>query len=138
MATGSLAKMDLPHQLRERERTVQLRQEHGKRVPSAAHGARWSVVQQEQEGSMITYTVEVYESGAWAALKSWVLPFTDGECLDAGSATLSMSERRDALRPFTRIRISVYEGDSASGTPVEVIERVGMSDVVKLRRFRTE
>lgn len=138
MATGSLAKMDLPHQLRERERTVQLRQEHGKRVPSAAHGARWSVVQQEQEGSMITYTVEVYESGAWAALKSWVLPFTDGECLDAGSATLSMSERRDALRPFTRIRISVYEGDSASGTPVEVIERVGMSDVVKLRRFGTE
>ena len=91
---------------------------------------------------MITYTVEVYESGAWAALKSWVLPFSDGasldEGLDSGKLNLSMCERRDALRPFTRIRVSVYEGESASGTPVEVIERVVMSDVVKMRRVGTE
>lgn len=133
MATGSLAKMDLHHQLRERERTVQLRQEHGKRVPSAAHGARGSVVQQEQEGSMIIYTVEVYESGAWAALKSWVLPFTDGECLDEGSITLSMSERTGVLKPFTRLRFTVTDG-----TDTAEIDRVVMSDVVKMRRVGTE
>lgn len=86
---------------------------------------------------MITYTVEVYESGAWAALKSWVLPFTDGECLDEGldegSATLSMSERTGVLKPFTRLRFTVTDG-----TDTAEIDRVVMSDVVKLRRIGTE
>ena len=86
---------------------------------------------------MITYTAEVYESGAWAALKSWVLSFTDGECLDEGldegSATLSMSERTGVLKPFTRLRFTVTDG-----TDTAEIDRVVMSDVVKMRRVGTE
>lgn len=91
---------------------------------------------------MFSYKAEIMENGKWTALKGWVMPFSDGasldEGLDSGKLNLSMCERRDALRPFTRVRISVYEGDSASGTPVEIIERVVMSDVVKMRRVGTE
>lgn len=91
---------------------------------------------------MFSYKAEIMENGEWAALKGWVMPFSDGASLDEGldsaKLNLSMCDLRNALRPFTRIRISVYEGDSASGTPVEVIERVVMSDVVKLRRVGTE
>ena len=91
---------------------------------------------------MFSYKTEIMENGTWTALKGWVMPFSDGASLDEGldsaKLNLSMYDRRNALRPFTRIRISVYEGDSASGTPVEVIERVVMSDVVKMRRVGTE
>ena len=91
---------------------------------------------------MFSYKAEIMENGEWAELKGWVMPFSDGasldEGLDSGKLNLSMCERRDALRPFTRVRISVYEGDSASDAPVEVIERVVMSDVVKMRRVGTE
>lgn len=91
---------------------------------------------------MFSYKTEIMGNGTWTALKGWVMPFSDGASLDEGldsaKLNLSMCDRRNALRPFTRIRISVYEGDSASGTPVEVIERVVMSDVVKMRRVGTE
>lgn len=91
---------------------------------------------------MFNYKTEIMENGTWTALKGWVMPFSEGASLDEGldsaKLNLSMCDRRNALRPFTRIRISVYEGDSASGTPVEIIERVVMSDVVKMRRVGTE
>lgn len=91
---------------------------------------------------MFSYKTEIMGNGTWTALKGWVMPFSDGasldEELDSAKLNLSMCDRRNALRPFTRIRISVYEGDSASGTPVEVIERVVMSDAVKMRRVGTE
>lgn len=91
---------------------------------------------------MFSYKTEIMGNGTWTALKGWVMPFSDGASLDEGldsaKLNLSMCDRRNALRPFTRIRISVYEGDSASGTPVEVIERVVMSDAVKMRRVGTE
>ena len=91
---------------------------------------------------MFSYKTEIMENGTWTALKGWVMPFSDGASLDEGldsaKLNLSMCDRRNALRPFTRIRISVYEGDSASGTPVDVIERAVMSDVVKMRRVGTE
>lgn len=91
---------------------------------------------------MFSYKIEANENNQWTEVHGWVRPFTDwqtlDDSLDSGKINLSFVTRSKPYAPFTRIRISVYAGDDTSSTPVEIIERVVMSDVVKMRRVGTE
>ncbi len=79
---------------------------------------------------MFSYKIEANENNQWTEIHGWVRPFTDGqtldESLDSGKINLSFVTRSKPYAPFTRIRISVYEGEDTSSTPVEIIERVVM------------
>lgn len=62
---------------------------------------------------MFSYQIDIYENKAWTPLKSWARPFTDGtvldDTLDAGAITLSLSDRQEPIRPFTKLRIIINE-----------------------------
>lgn len=79
---------------------------------------------------MFSYKIEANENNQWTEIHGWVRPFTDGQTLgdslDSGKINLSFVTRSKPYAPFTRIRISVYEGEDTSSTPVEIIERVVM------------
>ena len=91
---------------------------------------------------MFSYKIEANENNQWTEVHRWVRSFTDGQTLDdsldSGKINQSFVTRSKPYAPFTRIRISVYEGEDTSSTPVKIIERVAMSDVVKMRRVGTE
>ena len=74
---------------------------------------------------MFSYKIEANENNQWTEVHGWVRPFTDGqtldESLDSGKINLSFVTRSKPYAPFTRIRISVYEGEDTSSTPVEII-----------------
>lgn len=73
---------------------------------------------------MFSYQIEIYENKAWTPLKSWSRPFTDGtaldDTLDAGAITLSLSDRQEPIKPFTKLRITISE----DGTEQERIYRL--------------
>lgn len=88
---------------------------------------------------MFSYSFEAYENNQWSNITGWVRPFTDGqtldESLDSGKVTLSFVTRSKPYAPFTRIRISVYEGEDTSGTPVDILQYVVDTDDVQCRRL---
>lgn len=88
---------------------------------------------------MFSYKIEANENNQWTEVHGWVRPFTDGqtldESLDSGKINLSFVTRAKPYAPFTRIRISVYEGEGTSGTPVDVLQYVVDTDDVQCRRL---
>lgn len=62
---------------------------------------------------MFSYRIEIYENKTWTQLKSWSRPFTDGtaldDTLDAGAITLSLSDRQESIKPFTKLRIIITD-----------------------------
>ena len=88
---------------------------------------------------MFSYKIEANENNQWTEAHGWVRPFTDGqtldESLDSGKVNLSFVTRSKPFAPFTRIRISVYEGEDTSGTPVDVLQYVVDTDDVQCRRL---
>ena len=88
---------------------------------------------------MFSYKIEANENNQWTEVHGWVRPFTDGqtldESLDSGKINLSFVTRSKPYAPFTRIRISVYEGEDTSGTPVDVLQYVVDTDDVQCRRL---
>lgn len=88
---------------------------------------------------MFGYKIEANENNQWAEVHGWVRPFTDGQTLDdsldSGKINLSFVTRSKPYAPFTRIRISVYEGEDTSGTPVAVLQYVVDTDDVQCRRL---
>lgn len=88
---------------------------------------------------MFSYKIEANENNQWTEVHGWVRPFTDGqtldESLDSGKVTLSFVTRSKPYAPFTRIRISVYEGEDTSGTPVDILQYVVDTDDVQCRRL---
>ncbi|MGN0743903.1 MAG: hypothetical protein ACI4MZ_01325 [Christensenellales bacterium] len=67
----------------------------------------------KKEKNMFSYQIDIYENKAWKPLKSWARPFTDGtvldDTLDAGAITLSLSDRQEPIKPFTKLRIIINE-----------------------------
>lgn len=88
---------------------------------------------------MFGYKIEANENNQWTEVHGWVRPFTDGqtldESLDSGKINLSFVTRSKPYAPFTRMRISVYEGEDTSGTPVDVLQYVVDTDDVQCRRL---
>lgn len=88
---------------------------------------------------MFSYKIEANENNQWTEVHGWVRPFTDGQTLDdsldSGKINLSFVTRSKPYAPFTRIRISVYEGENTSGTPVDVLQYVVDTDDVQCRRL---
>lgn len=88
---------------------------------------------------MFGYKIEANENNQWTEIHGWVRPFTDGQTLDdsldSGKINLSFVTRSKPYAPFTRIRISAYEGDDTSGTPVDVLQYVVDTDDVQCRRL---
>lgn len=88
---------------------------------------------------MFSYKIEANENNQWTEVHGWVRPFTDGqtldESLDSGKINLSSVTRSKPYAPFTRIRISVYEREDASGETVDVLQYVVDTDDVQCRRL---
>lgn len=88
---------------------------------------------------MFSYKIEANENNQWTEVHGWVRPFTDGQTLDdsldSGKINLSFVTRSKPYAPFTRIRISVYEGEDTSGTPVDILQYVVDTDDVQYRRL---
>lgn len=88
---------------------------------------------------MFSYKIEAYENNQWTEIHGWVRPFTDGQTLDdsldSGKINLSFVTRSKPYAPFTRIRISVYEGEDTSGAPEAVLQYVVDTDDVQCRRL---
>ena len=88
---------------------------------------------------MFSYKIEANENNQWAEVHGWVRPFTDGQTLDdsldSGKINLSFVPRSKPYAPFTRKRISVYEGENTSDTPVDVLQYVVDTDDVQCRRL---
>lgn len=91
---------------------------------------------------MFTYRVLLLEQNEnkimeWQDLDNVVRPFYDSavldDTLDTGIIKLSMSVRSKAIKPFTRLRIEVYE----QGVRVDVINRV-VANTKRTRRTYTE
>lgn len=82
---------------------------------------------------MLSYKFEVKEQDTWERLSSWVRPFTDGitldESLDSGSFQLSLIERAEPIKPFTRLRITVFQDDVEK----DVLNWLVFNDQVTLR-----
>lgn len=85
---------------------------------------------------MFSYAVEIKERGdtAWSSLSGWVQPFTYGttldDSLDSGKIMISQSTREAIIKPFTRIRITIFE-DGAEKDTIDCI--VANSDRVMRR-----
>ena len=88
---------------------------------------------------MFSYKIEANENNQWTEVHGWVRPFTDGQTLDdsldSGKINLSFVTRSKPYAPFTRIRISVYEGENTSDTPVDILQYVVDTDDVQCRRL---
>lgn len=88
---------------------------------------------------MFGYKIEANENNQWTEVHGWVRPFTDGQTLDdsldSGKINLSFVPRSKPYAPFTRKRISVYEGDDTSDTPVDILQYVVDTDDVQCRRL---
>lgn len=82
---------------------------------------------------MFSYQPQIYENNQWQALSPWARPFTDGtalnDVLDAGCINLSLSSRYNAIKPFTPIRIIIFE----NGVEVDRIYRL-VSSTKRTRR----
>lgn len=74
---------------------------------------------------MYKYTVEIYENNAWTLLKSVVLPITDGDVLDEtlaeGKIDVKNTLRSKSIKPFTRLRIKCYDGETLKHTIQRVV-----------------
>lgn len=84
---------------------------------------------------MFNFAFEIEKNGVFEPLRGWVRPFTDGETLDesldSGKFTLSMVPRKDPIKPFTRIRITISE----DGAVVTTLDRLVINDRATRRRF---
>lgn len=84
---------------------------------------------------MFNFAFEIEKNGVFEPLRGWVRPFTDGETLDesldSGKFTLSMVPRKDPIKPFTRIRITISE----DGAVVNTLDRLVINDRATRRRF---
>ena len=82
---------------------------------------------------MFSYQPQIFENAQWQALSPWVRPFTDGtalnDVLDAGCINLSLSSRYAPIKPFTPIRIIIFE----NGVEVDRIYRL-VSSTKRTRR----
>lgn len=82
---------------------------------------------------MFEYSIELLENGAWSELGFWVRPFYDtqtlDDSLDTGKIKVSLSTRSKTIKPFTRLRIFVYDHDEL----VDTIHRV-VGSTKKIRR----
>lgn len=90
---------------------------------------------------MVSYKIEVHENNQWQTINGWVRPFTDrqtlDDSLDSGRINMSFIKRDKPFKPFTRLRISIYEAEDTSGTPVDVLHYLVESDGVTTRRWQT-
>ena len=82
---------------------------------------------------MFSYQPQIFENNQWQALSPWARPFTDGtalnDVLDAGCINLSLSSRYNPIKPFTPIRIIIFE----NGVEVDRIYRL-VSSTKRTRR----
>lgn len=82
---------------------------------------------------MFSYQPQIFEDNQWQALSPWARPFTDGtalnDVLDAGCINLSLSSRYNPIKPFTPIRIIIFE----NGVEVDRIYRL-VSSTKRTRR----
>lgn len=91
---------------------------------------------------MFSYKIETYQKNQWQVLHGWARPFTDGltldDSLDSGKIDLKVVRLSKPLRPFTRVRISVYEAEDTEGVPVDVLHYLVESDSVNMVRMGGE
>lgn len=84
---------------------------------------------------MFQYKIELYENEQWNELDGWTRPFTDGttldDTLDAGKINLSCIKRAEAIKPFTRLRITISE----DGEVKEKIQRLVANAQKTLRTY---
>lgn len=68
---------------------------------------------------MFNYLVQTYEDGAWQDLNKVALPITDGDVLDEtlaeGKFDLRSTSRVKPIKPFTRVRVKLYDGNTYKG-----------------------
>ena len=68
---------------------------------------------------MFNYLVQTYEDGAWQDINKVALPITDGDVLDEtlaeGKFDLRSTSRVKPIKPFTRVRVKLYDGNTYKG-----------------------
>ena len=74
---------------------------------------------------MFNYKVEIYENNAWTTLDNVALPITDGDVLDEtlaeGRIDIKNTTRSKSIKPFTRLRIKCYDGETYKGKIQRVV-----------------
>ena len=74
---------------------------------------------------MFSYKVEIYENNAWTTLDNVALPITDGDVLDEtlaeGRIDIKNTLRSKSIKPFTRLRIKCYDGETYKNTIQRVV-----------------